>query len=361
MKNKLRRYGVSLLTLFSLLSLLLTPVSAISAQASDSYIYESHVSADGESNERLMLYPGGMPFGVKIKTGGASVCATVDFMSGGVTVSPAREAGLCVGDIITKINGEDIAGVRAVTDKVGCSNGAAVTVTILRNRSECNLSITPKIDDKDNKYKLGIKIKDTSAGIGTVTYIMPDGAVFGGLGHGICDSENGELVPIASGSINEVKIEGIVKGEVGKPGELRGRILSGATGTLISNTDCGTFGVFDKQPTLCEPMPIASKREVKNGAAEVLCSLDGDAVQRYSVEIYDVRYNDAKTKNFMVRVTDAALLEKTGGIVQGMSGSPLVQNGKIIGAVTHVLVNDPTSGYGIFIENMLENTPKALQ
>ena len=360
MKNKLKSFGVSLLTFFSLLSLLLVPFGGISAYGQNS-VEELCPYTEQCSSEQLLLYPGGMPFGVRIKTGGAFICAVIDFTSGGANASPARDAGLCTGDIIIKVNGEDATDVRGITDKIESAGANGLTLTVLRHGVESNISIAPKIDDKDGKYKLGVRIRDTSAGIGTVTYIMPDGAVFGGLGHGICDSENGELIPIASGSVNEVEIEGIVRGEVGKPGELRGRILAGSTGTLISNTDCGTFGVFDRQPVLCEPMPIATKREVKNGMAEVLCSLDGEGVKRYAVEIYDVRYNDAKTKNFMIKVKDAALLEKTGGIVQGMSGSPLIQDGKIIGAVTHVLINDPTSGYGIFIENMLENTPKALQ
>ena len=197
-------------------------------------------------------------------------------------------------------------------------------------------------------------MRDSASGIGTVTFVDPESGLFGGLGHGVCDGDTGALVPLSRGSVLSVDLKGAVRGECGKPGELRGSFTGKRLGAVVTNSECGVFGILAKAPeTPYAPMPVATAREVKEGSATVLCTLDGEGIREYAVEISHIDHSARPTKSFTVRVTDPALLEKTGGIVQGMSGSPIIQNGKLVGAVTHVLINDPTTGYGIFIENML--------
>ena len=188
-----------------------------------------------------------------------------------------------------------------------------------------------------------------------MTFICPETFSFGGLGHGICDASSGEIVAMTRGSVVDVTISGVVKGAAGAPGEVKGYFSSGKTGTLISNTDCGVFGMFAEGPrnAVCEPLPVGLRGEVKEGAAYIYCTLDTNKIEKYEIQISAIDRNATGNKCFTVKVTDKALLEKTGGIIQGMSGSPIIQNGKIVGAVTHVLINDPSTGYGIFIENML--------
>ncbi|MCQ2386251.1 MAG: hypothetical protein MJ078_06220 [Clostridia bacterium] len=202
-------------------------------------------------------------------------------------------------------------------------------------------------------------VRETATGIGTVTFISPETGAFGALGHGVCDSETGSLVPMSRGTVTEVELSEIVKGEKGTPGELRGYLTERKIGSVLTNTDCGVFGVFTKVPGSGTPIPVGSSGEVKTGKASVLCASDGGEVKEYGIDITEIR-RQGQTKSFTIKVTDPELLAKTGGIVQGMSGSPILQNGKLVGAVTHVLVNDPTSGYGIFIESMLSVMPETL-
>ena len=232
--------------------------------------------------------------------------------------------------------------------------GTAIKVVYQRDGKRYECSLTPAKSTEDGKYKTGMYVRDSGAGIGTVTYIMPQTLEFGGLGHGICDGESGKLIPMQRGSVVDVTISGVVKGLVGNPGEVRGYFSSGKTGTLLSNTECGVFGAFAKLPQSAGTlMSVGTKDEMRAGEAYILSTLDGTTPQKYRIEISDIRLNATGNKCFTVKVTDPALLQKSGGIVQGMSGSPIIQNGKIVGAVTHVLVNDPSTGYGIFIENML--------
>jgi len=209
---------------------------------------------------------------------------------------------------------------------------------------------------EEGKYVTGLYVRDSGAGIGTVTFIVPETGAFGGLGHGICDGETGELIPMQRGSVVGVTISGVVKGLAGSPGEVKGYFSSGKTGTLLGNTECGVYGILAKLPEKlpCEPLPIGLRNTVKEGKATIYCTLDGTAPQEYDIEISDIHRDSHSNKCFTVKVTDTDLINKTGGIIQGMSGSPIIQNGKLVGAVTHVLINDPTCGYGIFIENMLD-------
>ena len=277
-------------------------------------------------------------------------------MSFGKTVSPAQEAGIISDDVIKSINGTKITSSEDVINAVKCANSEKLDFTIERGGKEIKVDLYPKFSDQTGEKQLGVMLKDSSAGIGTVTFIMEDGLTFAGLGHGICDVQSGEILKIKSGYISNVTISSINKGKCGSPGELRGVIETEKCGKLLSNTEVGVYGIFTEKPKNSnEKIKVADKKEVKVGKATILCTLDDNERHEYEIEIEEIHSGASiKTKNYVIKVVDEKLLEKTGGIVQGMSGSPIIQNGKLVGAVTHVLINDPTRGYGIFIENMMD-------
>ncbi len=300
------------------------------------------------SAEPKMLIPGGMTFGVRFFTDGVLV---VGFAKNGDC--PAYAAGLRIGDVVLKADGRDISGAEDLTEIIENSGGRTLELTCRRDKADFTVKVTPRAD-KNEKYKAGMWVRDGGAGIGTVTYIDPSTGAFGGLGHGICDADTGKPIPLGRGVVLGVNISGITKGSVGAPGEIKGYFESSKLGSVVKNTDCGVFGIYSEIPkTAYGAMPIASAKDVKEGAATILCTLDSGQMHEYSVELYSIDKSAAGGRCFSVKVTDKDLLAITGGIVQGMSGSPIIQNGKLVGAVTHVLVSDPTAGYGIFIENML--------
>ena len=310
-------------------------------------------AADG-NYRGIKLIPGGIPFGVKFSTEGVVVVGFSDLDGISKTQNPAYVAGLRPKDIITKINGRTLGGASDLTDEIENSGGREISLTYTRQGSEKTVKLTPVYSNGEGKYKTGIWVRDSGAGIGTVTYIVPETGEFGGLGHGICDGESGELIPMNRGVVTDVKISAIKKGVVGTPGEIKGYFGTDKCGSLKCNTECGVFGAFSKIPEgLGDAMPICTRDKVKSGEAEIMCTLDDSGRQSYKIEISAINRNADGSKCFVVKVTDPRLIEKTGGIVQGMSGSVICQNGKIVGAVTHVMINDPTVGYGIFIENML--------
>ncbi len=307
--------------------------------------------------DRAVLIPGGMAFGIKLYTKGVIVVGLSDVvMDDGSTQNPAKEAGIKIKDIIVSIDGKDVNSSKEVTAAFENCGGNSVSVKVMRGNDECSFSVLPVYSESDGKYKAGVWIRDSTAGIGTVTYIDPASGNFAGLGHGICDVDTGELMPLLTGSVTNVSITGIKRGEKGAPGELKGLFGTTNYGRLKLNTDTGVYGIMDTIPRSyqSEALPIALKHEVKEAEAEIICTLDEGGPQKYSVVIERICSTESNTKNFIIRVTDPALLDITGGIVQGMSGSPIIQDGHLIGAVTHVLINDPSRGYGIFIENMLD-------
>ena len=303
----------------------------------------------------LMLYPGGMPFGVKFITEGVLVVGFCEVDGSTEQKNPSSEAGLKINDIITKIDGTELTGASDLTRIVEGSGGRSLSFTYTRDGKEYSTSLTPIYSQSEGKYKTGIYVRDSGAGIGTVTFIFPESYAFAGLGHGICDAGTGKLIPMQRGSVVDVNISGVVKGLAGSPGEVKGYFSSSKTGSLLGNTECGVYGVFASKPRgiHCEPMPVGGRNELKEGKAYIYCTLEGSTASKYEIEICNIKRDSTSNKCFTVKVTDPALIEKTGGIIQGMSGSPIIQNGKLVGAVTHVLINDPTTGYGIFIENML--------
>ena len=306
--------------------------------------------------DRPTLIPCGTPFGIKMFTKGVMVVSLSDVESGGRAFSPAVEGGLRVGDIILEANGEEVTSNEHISSIIAGSNGRGVPFLIQRNDVKLNVTVTPVKADSDSTYKAGIWVRDSSAGIGTATFYDPATKTFAGLGHAICDVDTGELLPLSSGELVEVSILGITKGRSGTPGELVGAFASRiGFGQLYANTKAGVFAKSERCPVSSAPMKLALKQEVKQGKAYILTTLDKNVVERFEISIEKISLSDNNaTKNMVIKVTDENLIKRTGGIVQGMSGSPIIQDGQLVGAVTHVFVNDPTKGYAIFAENMYE-------
>jgi len=297
---------------------------------------------------------GGMPFGVKVSCEGIYIVGIGDISVAGKKLSPARDAGLSAGDIITDIDNTPVRDVETLQKAIRESDGRTMTLTVRRADSQFCVNLSPTQAD-DGHYRTGMWIRDSIAGIGTVSFIDQKTGAFAGLGHGISHAESGELVDIIRGVVCNVTIEGVVRGEAGVPGELKGFFSSGKIGTLLGNTNCGVWGVFAELPPYSDCIvPTADPEDVTEGEAELLCTTDSGGIGHYKVYLTNIDHTGKPTKNFIVTVTDETLIAKTGGIVQGMSGSPILQNGRLVGAVTHVLVNDPKRGYGIFVRNMLE-------
>ncbi len=315
-----------------------------------------------EIKEGRKLLVGGVPFGVKFSTEGVVIVGFCDLEGVEKSQNPAVLAGLKPKDVITEINGQKLTDAQSLTGAVENCGGKPLSLTYRRGGEVKSAELTPIYSKSEGKYKTGVWVRDSGAGIGTVTFVIPETGGFGGLGHGICDGETGELIPMSRGVVTDVKISAVKKGIAGVPGEIKGYFGTDKRGTLIENTNCGVYGLFSELPKdLGKAIPIGYRNEVKAGDAEILCTLADGQRQSYKIEISNINRNAEGSKCFVIKIKDQALIEKTGGIVQGMSGSPVLQDGKLIGAVTHVLINDPATGYGIFIENMLANMPEVLK
>lgn len=305
------------------------------------------------------LIPVGTPIGIYIETDGVLVVGTGEFQGeGGVSCSPGKNI-VKSGDYIRKVNGTDVEKKDEVIKMVEESGGNPVVLTVERNGETMEVAIQPE-KDESGSYKIGVWIRDNAQGVGTMTYIDSHGN-FGALGHGINDVDTSTLMHVDGGMLYETSIIDIKKGTVGNPGEMTGLIVysdSHILGTITKNSTQGIFGTCNSKALALgtrDALPIGLKQEIQRGAAQILCTVDG-TTKYYDIEVTDIHLDhDNVNRGIELKVTDADLLELTGGIVQGMSGSPIIQNGKIIGAVTHVLVQDSARGYGIFIENMLEH------
>ncbi len=312
--------------------------------------------------DRVSLQPCGMPFGVKMFTAGVVVASVSQVQTLGGPVCPAKDAGLAPGDVILTVDGVAVSGNEDIAAVVSSSEGRALTVEYQRDGRTATAVLVPANAKNGTGFKAGMWVRDSSAGIGTVTYIHSETGVVAGLGHGITDADSGIVLPVLSGELVSVTVTGVEKGQAGAPGELKGVFSRGAPyATLRYNCESGVFATLNREFCSSQPLPIALRQEVATGKALLLCTVDGGEPVYYDISIEAVNLSDANpTKNLVVRITDPDLIEKTGGIVQGMSGSPIIQNGRIVGALTQVFVNEPTKGYGIVIENMLLCEPYVL-
>lgn len=311
----------------------------------------------------LRLIPGGQTIGVKVKSNGILVVGHHLVSKKEDKFSPGEDEDILIGDLITHMNGQavtDVEQVPTLVKKAG-ENKQAIELTILRKEKQLKKTIRPVFDDVDRLYRLGLYIRDSAAGVGTLTFFSPDHEKYGALGHVISDTDTGTPIKIREGEIVHSNVTSISKGQNGVPGEKRAHFFNHGKvlGDVESNTPFGIFGNMNRLPAhglVNQPLPVAFSEEVEPGPAQIMTVVEGQKVQKFDIEITHVsKQKSPETKGMVLKITDKELLQKTGGIVQGMSGSPIIQNGKIIGAVTHVFVNDPTSGYGCFIEWMLQD------
>ncbi|MBM6909689.1 SpoIVB peptidase [Oscillibacter valericigenes] len=311
------------------------------------------VTADGTDRtaSARMLVPVGHTVGIKLFARGVMVVKAPE--SG----TPADDCGLRTGDIIVKCGGVSVTSSEQFQSLLQENGETATDLQVRREGESMTLSVSPEQNDTGT-YCIGAWIRDSMAGIGTMTYYDPETGSFGALGHGITDSDTGILMPFASGSLLPSAVKAVKKGASGEAGELRGDFdLTGDLGDLSANTSSGIFGTLDPgefTERLGDAIPVASAGEVHTGPAAILANVEGDAVREYDIEILQIVEDTADSRDLVIAVTDPELLSITGGIVQGMSGSPILQDGKFAGAVTHVLLNDPSKGYGILMETMLE-------
>ncbi len=306
--------------------------------------------------ERPELYVCGTPFGIKLLTDGVIVTgfAKVGDSTDAFELSPAGKAGIEKGDVITNIDGEKITSSANMSELIsGC--GEYATLTYIRDGCEYTADVEIKCDS-DGEKRIGLWVRDSTAGIGTMTFYQPKTLAGAGLGHAVCDVDTGEILPLGTGQIVPAVITGVKRGERDCPGELCGTLKpSDVKGRITDNCGCGLYAVLEEADMQGQLMPLAFASEVQCGQAYILSTVDSGKPEMYSVEIESVDRNSADNKNMVIKVTDERLTELTGGIVQGMSGSPIVQNGRLVGAVTHVFISDPAHGYGIFAQSMYEH------
>ena len=313
------------------------------------------------------VYLGGYPIGIKLKTKGFIVISLSEIENyEKEPYSPASEGGIKVGDNIISINEIELKNSNDITEIINKTKGNTIKIKLLRDNIELVKEVKP-VKCVDDNYKLGLWNRDSTAGVGTLTFYDKKNNIFGALGHGIIDSDTNVIMPIEKGDILSAEIKSIKRGEKGNPGELRGIFVNEThvRGEITKNSLNGVFGISNESLEnikFNEPIKVAKISEIKEGNAQILTTVDADGPKYYDIKIEKVLDNaSTSSKNMLIVVTDEELLSKTGGIVQGMSGSPIIQNGKLVGAVNHVLVNNPCAGYGIFIETMLSELNKGIK
>lgn len=324
--------------------------------------YET-VTNEGISRDMVML--GGRSVGVKLDVEDVLVVGLEEIETeDGKTVNPGLKAGLQIGDIIVAIDGTEVHNADDVLAIIENTEKDSVRLKVGRKNELRYIDVEPVKSAEDGKFRLGVWVKEKTAGIGTLTYYRPYDGSFGALGHGITDVETGSILKVADGQLLDARVLSLKEGKKGDPGEIRGIFYEAdePLGELVKNTEYGLFGNAYADLT-CEeygePVYVAEPEEIKKGEAYILTTVEKDQIEKFTIKIEKISTeSEPTTKSMVIRVTDERLIEKSGGIIQGMSGSPIVQNGKLVGAVTHVFVNDPTRGYGIFAKTMIEQSEK---
>lgn len=306
-------------------------------------------------SEVTRVVPVGRAVGIKLFSDGVMVVGFSQVPAqDGDDVTPARACGLKEGDIITHINAAEVDTIEEVQAQLAQIGGEKMSIRALRGGHALQVTAQAVACSTDGSYKLGAWLRDSMAGIGTVTYYDPATGSFGALGHGVNDVDTAQLMPMESGGVLKASVSDVKKGRRGEPGELHGSFdMSRDVGSLTANTVHGIFGTMDNGVCQGESVEVATQNQVKEGPAVIYSNVAGDEVRAYEVEITKLFSNAADGRDMMIKVTDPQLLATTGGIVQGMSGSPILQDGRLVGAVTHVLIGDPTQGYGILAQRML--------
>ena len=308
------------------------------------------------NTKRQYVVLGGDIFGIKLYTDGVIIVGTDSIETDNGNISPAEKSGLRTGDIILYFNDQKIKSTKQFTSLLQNNKGNSAKLIIDRNGKKIDLNFASVKEKNSGKYKAGLWVRDSTAGIGTVTFYNTANNSFGGLGHAICDVDTGEAMPMRKGEMAEAYINGLYKSQNGCVGELCGVLTGKTSGVLCINDETGIYGYtfFGAQG---EQLPVAVKQEVHEGNAQIYCTIDKNPPEYYDVKITKVYSNSSSVnKDLIVEVTDEDLIAKTGGILQGMSGTPIIQNGMLVGAITHVFVNNPKQGYGIFAERMLETS-----
>lgn len=304
-------------------------------------------------SERDYVAISGELFGLRLFTEGIIIVGIDEVKTAKGNISPAEKAGLQKGDIIISIDGKKVKSCNEVSEIMEKSSGKVMKLQFSRKGKKSETEFRTAYSETEGKYKAGIWIRDSAAGIGTMTFYDVEKQTFAALGHGVCDVDTGEILPVFEGDIVNAEVNGCYKGQKGKAGELCGVFSSESKGELYINCKCGVYGVLKEAPKTDTLYPVAFEDEVKKGSAQIVSTVDENGPQVYDIEITKISYENSEDKNLVIKITDEDLLNKTGGIVQGMSGSPIIQDGKLVGAVTHVFINDPTQGYAIFSRTML--------
>lgn len=302
------------------------------------------------------VFVSGEAFGIKLYTDGVIVVGTKDVELDGKTVNPAKEAGICVGDVIISINGINVYSSDDVIDAINNNNGFDYRIKVKRDGRYKNFTLKPVYSNKEGCYKAGMWVRDSTAGIGTVTFYNKQSGMFAALGHQINDVDTNEIMPLLEGEAVGATVTGVQSGNKNTAGSLCCRFEDYTVGRLMENTSCGIYGSYTSVSEKTKEYTVAAAQEVKKGSAQIISTVDGNSPQTYDIEIVKVNYKGDGEKDIVFKVKDDRLIEKTGGIVQGMSGSPIIQNDKLVGAVTHVIVDNPKKGYGIFAQTMYEKS-----
>ena len=313
------------------------------------------VTVTEKAEQKVMV--SGEVFGIKLYTDGVIVVGIQEVQTDSGKKSPSGSAGIEVGDIIVAIDGENVYTSDQVQSILGANNGGSFEVKIKRGERYRDYTVTPVYCEREGCYKAGMWVRDSTAGIGTITFYNKQSGIFAALGHQINDIDTKEIMPMLDGEAVKATVSKIEKSTRGTTGSLECDFTNQTLGKLLSNTDCGIYGAYAEVSECAKEYPVAAIQEVKKGKATLISTVEKGQPKEYEIEITHIGFNENnREKNMIVKVTDKDLIDKTGGIVQGMSGSPIIQNGKLVGALTHVIVGNPQKGYAVFAQTMAEES-----